>query len=98
MFVLLLIVALILFGFGFLNPLWWLAAAVLVLQRHPLRPRSRGEAGSVATVPIPGSTGIAGTVGIARSAGIVATAVGTGRDRGARTVGTATTRMTDEVA
>lgn len=29
-FVLLLIVALILFGFGFLNPIWWVAAAVLV--------------------------------------------------------------------
>jgi hypothetical protein len=97
-FVLLLIVALILFGFGFLNPLWWMAAGVLVFRRQPLRPRSRGEAGSVATLPIPGSTGITGTVGIARTAGSVATAVSTGRDRGARTVGTATTRMTDDVA
>ncbi|MGW7202822.1 hypothetical protein [Streptomyces sp. NPDC054837] len=30
MIVALVILALILFGFGFLNPLWWLAAAVLV--------------------------------------------------------------------
>ncbi|WP_329254457.1 hypothetical protein OG223_28405 [Streptomyces sp. NBC_01478] len=68
MFFLLLVVALILFGFGFLNPLWWLAAAMLVFQRHPLRPRSRREAGPVATAPVPESTGIAGTVGITRIA------------------------------
>ncbi|WP_019073852.1 hypothetical protein [Streptomyces hokutonensis] len=30
MFVLLLIPVLVLFGLGFLNPLWWMAAAVLV--------------------------------------------------------------------
>lgn len=41
MFVLFLAVALILFGFGFLNPLWWMAVAVLVFRSHPLRPRSR---------------------------------------------------------
>jgi len=41
-FVLLLIVALILFGFGFLNPIWWLAAAVLVSgsTRHSRRHRA----------------------------------------------------------
>ncbi len=65
MFVLLLVVALILFGFGFLNPLWWMAAAVLVFRRPPLRPRSRGGAGSVATGPISGNTGIIGTGGTA---------------------------------
>ncbi|MEV7890434.1 hypothetical protein ACWD3I_46220 [Streptomyces sp. NPDC002817] len=50
MFVALLIVALILFGFGFLNPLWWLAAAVLVFgstryghNRGGIRGRSAGS-------------------------------------------------------
>ena len=36
MFVLLLILIVALFGFGFLNPIWWVAAAVLVygVTRH----------------------------------------------------------------
>ncbi|MDV9168846.1 hypothetical protein R6V09_01630 [Streptomyces sp. W16] len=36
MFVLLLILIVVLFGLGFLNPLWWVAAAVLVFAatRH----------------------------------------------------------------
>ncbi|MFB9452114.1 hypothetical protein [Streptomyces antimycoticus] len=39
MFVLLLILIMVLFGFGFLNPIWWVAAAVLVYGAPP-RPRS----------------------------------------------------------
>lgn len=46
MFVLLLIIALILFGLGFLNPIWWVAAAVLVFgaTRFGLD-RGRGRGG-----------------------------------------------------
>lgn len=90
MFVLLLILIVVLFGLGFLHPLWWVAAAVMVFGATRYG-RDRGEAGSVVTVPISGRTGTTRTARTVRTAGTVATAVSTGRAGGARTVGTANT-------
>lgn len=87
MFVLLLILIVVLFGLGFLNPLWWVAAAVLLFGATRYG-RDRGEAGSVATTPISGTTGTTRSAGTVRTAGTAATAVRTGRAGGARTAGT----------
>jgi protein-S-isoprenylcysteine O-methyltransferase Ste14 len=48
-FVLLLILIVVLFGFGFLNPIWWVAAAVLVYGATRYgrdRGEGRGRSGS----------------------------------------------------
>lgn len=81
MFALLLIVAVILFGFGFLNPIWWMAAAVLLFDSKRYgRDRGRSQGGRVR---------FRRTAGSGRTAGTVSTAVGTGRVGGARSGGSA---------
>lgn len=65
MFALLLIVAVILFGFGFLNPIWWMAAAMLLVDSTPYgrdRGRSRSRGGRVRFRRIAGK-GSAGPLG-----------------------------------
>ncbi|WP_369035304.1 hypothetical protein [Streptomyces adonidis] len=48
MFALLLVVAVILFGFGFLNPIWWMAAAALLFDsRRNGHDRGRSRDGRV---------------------------------------------------
>lgn len=81
MFALLLIVALILFGFGFLNPIWWMAAAVLFFDSTRYgrdRDRSRG-----------GRVRFRRTAGSGRTSEAVSTAVSTEGAGGARTGETA---------
>ncbi len=47
-FALLLVVAVILFGFGFLNPIWWMAAAALLFDsRRNGHDRGRSRDGRV---------------------------------------------------
>ncbi|MFI6566161.1 hypothetical protein [Streptomyces sp. NPDC050534] len=45
MFALLLILIVVLFGFGFLSPIWWAAAAVIVLVFCAAQYWRRGEGG-----------------------------------------------------
>ena len=67
MFVLLLVLDRVLFAFGFLHPVWWVAAAVLGLSASPATVAIAAEAGAAATVledqGLPGLSGVPGTSG-----------------------------------
>ncbi len=87
MFVLLLVLIVVLFGFGFLNPIWWVAAAVVVFG--VTRYGRGGGAGAAAAGPTSLSTRTIGIAGSVRTAGTTAAAVGADHAGTARTGGTA---------
>ncbi|WP_336605646.1 hypothetical protein [Streptomyces sp. BA2] len=85
MIVLLALLVVALFGLGFLNAMWWVAAAVLIFA---VVHYGRGGLGARAEAVIP-STATIGTAGTGRTAGTAATGASAGGAGCARAAATA---------